>query len=126
MDVVLQGLDFAFFYIDNLLIASANESERQEHLQKILERLRHLTRLSAYLEHNQYSTWGTRLIRREPSLVEKVEAIINFPKQKTIEDIRHLLGMVNFYRRFSKNAAAAQVLLTELLKGAKRKRQKTY
>lgn len=39
MDVVLRGLDFAFCYIDDFLIASSNESEYQEHLQKILELL---------------------------------------------------------------------------------------
>ena len=32
MDVVLRGLDFAFCYIDDVLIASTNESEHLEHV----------------------------------------------------------------------------------------------
>ena len=52
---------------------------------------------------------------------EKVEAIVNFPKPKTIEELRRFLRMVNFYRRFLKRAAAAQAPLTELLKGAKKR-----
>ena len=51
---------------------------------------------------------------------EKVEAIINFPKLKTIEELRRFLVVVNFYWRFLKNAAAAQAPLTELLKEAKK------
>mgnify|MGYP004600165725 CR=1 FL=1 len=39
MDVVLRGLDFAFCYIDDLLIASANEFEHNNHLKQIFDRL---------------------------------------------------------------------------------------
>ena len=39
MDVVLRGLDFAFYYIDDLLIASVNEFEHNSHLKQVFDRL---------------------------------------------------------------------------------------
>lgn len=39
LDQVLQGLDFAYAYIDDILVASASEQEHLIHLQTVLERL---------------------------------------------------------------------------------------
>ncbi len=38
MDQVLRGLPFAYGYIDDVLIASANPEEHIQHLQAVLER----------------------------------------------------------------------------------------
>jgi hypothetical protein len=37
MDEVLAGLDFAFFYLDNILIASSSKGEHLQHLQLALQ-----------------------------------------------------------------------------------------
>lgn len=40
IDVVIRALDFAFYYINNLLIAFTNESEHFDHLRQVLEKLK--------------------------------------------------------------------------------------
>ncbi|GFX85474.1 retrovirus-related Pol polyprotein from transposon opus [Trichonephila clavipes] len=54
-------------------------------------------------------------------LPEKVQAIFNYKLPETIHDLRTFLGMINFYRRYLKDAAKTQAPLHELLKGAKKK-----
>ena len=39
IDTVLRVLDFIYYYLDDILIASVNEEERQQHPRIILERL---------------------------------------------------------------------------------------
>ncbi|GFX85353.1 retrovirus-related Pol polyprotein from transposon opus [Trichonephila clavipes] len=54
-------------------------------------------------------------------LPEKVQAISNYKLPEIIHDQRTFLGMINFYRRYLKDAAKTQALLHKLLKGAKKK-----
>ncbi|GFU21743.1 retrovirus-related Pol polyprotein from transposon 297 [Nephila pilipes] len=63
------------------------------------------------------------LISQEGSrpLPEKVQAIINYKKPETLHDLRTFLGMINFYRRYLKDAAKTQTLLHDYLKGAKKR-----
>ena len=50
-------------------------------------------------------------------LPEKVEAIRNFPRPETVQELRRFLGMVNFYRRFIPTAARIQAPLNAALQG---------
>ncbi|KAL6419159.1 hypothetical protein ACFW04_011548 [Cataglyphis niger] len=52
---------------------------------------------------------------------EKVKAIIDYKKQKTIYELRKLIGIINFYRRCLKNAASHQAVLTEYLKDSRKR-----
>jgi len=52
---------------------------------------------------------------------QKVKAIVEFPLPKDKTELRRFLGMVNFYRRCIPQAAAAQSVLFDLTKGAKKK-----
>ncbi|GFQ90718.1 transposon Tf2-11 polyprotein [Trichonephila clavata] len=63
------------------------------------------------------------LISNEGSnpLPEKVKAITNYKKPETLHDLRYFLGMINFYRRYLKDAAKNQALLHDYLKGAKKR-----
>jgi hypothetical protein len=54
----------------------------------------------------------------------RVSAINNFPRPETVKDLRRFLGIVNFYRRFVKNAASIQAPLHAFLKHS-RKNDKT-
>ncbi|GFS64296.1 retrovirus-related Pol polyprotein from transposon opus [Trichonephila clavipes] len=54
-------------------------------------------------------------------LQRKVQAIFNYKLPETIHDLRTFLGMINFYRRYLKDAAKTQAPLHELLRGAKKK-----
>lgn len=52
---------------------------------------------------------------------EKIESIINYPRPKTIHNLRRFIGIINYYRRCLKNAAHEQALLTEYLKDSRKK-----
>ncbi|GFT79585.1 transposon Ty3-I Gag-Pol polyprotein [Nephila pilipes] len=123
---VLSGINFVFPYLDDILIASTNERQHKDHLKIIFERSN-----SYGLKTNiSKSVFGVReieflgyLISQEGSrpLPEKVQAIINCKKPETLHDLRTFLGMINFYRRYLKDAAKTQTLLHDYLKEAKKK-----
>jgi transposase InsO family protein len=129
LNAVLGDLDFCFAYIDDILVFSANEEQHQRHLKLVFERLRnhHMVVNPAkcvfgaqeveYLGH-KISSEGT-----QPPAA-RVSAINNFPRPETVKDLRRFLGIVNFYRRFVKNAASIQAPLHAFLKHS-RKNDKT-
>ncbi|GFV63383.1 transposon Ty3-I Gag-Pol polyprotein [Trichonephila clavipes] len=51
-------------------------------------------------------------------LPEKVDAILSYKLPETIRDLRTFLGLINFYRRYLKDAAKNQAILHEYLKGS--------
>lgn len=116
----LGDLEFVFIYIDDILVASSSLDEHIEHLRVVFQRLKefHL-RLNVAkcvlgapeLEFLGYIVNG-KGIRPTSS---RVKSISDFPRPKTISDLRRFLGMVNFYRRNVPHAARAQVPLNSLL-----------
>ncbi|XP_046143429.1 uncharacterized protein K02A2.6-like [Osmia bicornis bicornis] len=97
MDDVLRGLNFVFCFVDDILIASANELEHKEHLRCVFERLKayglsiNLSK-SVFGAHSvQYLGYLTDSMGARP-VPEKVEAIKNYNKPKTIADLRRFLG----------------------------------
>ncbi|GFY20317.1 retrovirus-related Pol polyprotein from transposon opus [Trichonephila clavipes] len=123
---VLYGLDFVFTYLDDVLVASSTEEEHREHLKILFERFQQygLRRnvSKSVMGDGQVEYLGF-LIMAEGSrpLPEKVQAILNYKLPETIHDLRTFLGMINFYRRYLKDAAKTQAPLHELLQGAKKK-----
>ncbi|GFT99885.1 hypothetical protein TNCV_749351 [Trichonephila clavipes] len=123
---VLYGLDFVFPYLDDVLVASPTEEEHSEHLKMVFERFQkyglRINVCKSVMGAAQVEYLGF-LITAEGSrpLPEKVRAILNYKLRKTIHDLRTFLGMINFYRRYLKDAAKTQAPLYELLKGAKKK-----
>ncbi|GFX13176.1 hypothetical protein TNCV_2989401 [Trichonephila clavipes] len=123
---VLYGLDFVFPYLDDVLVASSTEEEHSEHLKMVFERFQQyglrINVSKSVMGAAQVEYLGF-LITAEGSrpLPEKVQAIFNYKLPETIHDLRTFLGMINFYRRYLKDAAKTQAPLHELLKGAKRK-----
>ena len=51
---------------------------------------------------------------------DKVRAISEYPKPKTIVELRRFLGMVNFYRKNLKNAAEVQAPLQEFMRDSRK------
>ncbi|CAB0014461.1 unnamed protein product [Nesidiocoris tenuis] len=54
-------------------------------------------------------------------LPDRVKAIKDYKLPETIQDLRTFLGVLNFYRRHIKDAAATQAILHDYLKGARKK-----
>ena len=122
---VVKGFDFCFAYIDDVLIASEDETQHLEHLQKIF------TRFDEYglVIKPEKCVFGVKTItylgfeRTEHGTSprpEKVKAIQEFPLPNTKKELLRFLGMVNFYRRFIPNAEHSQAILHDLLKGTKK------
>lgn len=125
MHNVLKGLDFCFPYIDDVLIASNNIHEHEQHLRTVLERLRE-NNLSINLNKCVFGADTVTFLGYEVSakgakpLPEKVQAIRDYPKPKTVRELRRFLGIINFYRRFLANAADHQAPLHNFLKNSKK------
>ncbi|GFY29719.1 hypothetical protein TNCV_1812971 [Trichonephila clavipes] len=123
---LLYGLDFVFPYLDDVLVASSTEEEHSEHLKMVFERFQQyglrINVSKSVMGAAQVEYLGF-LITAEGSrpLSEKVQAILSYKLPETIHDLRTFLGMINFYRRYLKDAAKTQAPLHELLKGAKKK-----
>ncbi|GBM43920.1 hypothetical protein AVEN_125112-1 [Araneus ventricosus] len=54
-------------------------------------------------------------------LPEKVNVILNYRLPETIHELRTFLGLINFYRRYIKDAVKNRAVLHEYLKGTKKK-----
>lgn len=125
----LRDLDFVFVYIDDILIASPSVEEHKEHLRTVFRRLKEF----GLIINPTKCVFGVREITFLGHLVspqgckpttEKVAAIQNFPKPRTIAELRRFLGTLNFYRRSLPHAASVQaplhVYLTDSRKNDKR------
>ena len=113
-------------YIDDILIASRNWEEHLKLLRIVLERLKifalQLNLEKCAIAKPEVSFLGYKINKQgyQP-LEKKVEAMVNFPKPKTVEELRRFLGMMNFYREGIPKATHAQLHLNKYLANAKRK-----
>lgn len=129
IDGLVRDLDFCFPYIDDLLIASRSRQEHEEHLRTLFIRLEEYGVVINVVKCKFGQTSVTFLgytVSAEgvQPLEDKVEAIQRFPPPQTVKDLRRFLGMINFYRRFLKNAAELQAPLNDLLIGPRMKGSK--
>ncbi|GFW84476.1 hypothetical protein TNCV_212801 [Trichonephila clavipes] len=126
---VLFGLEFVFPYLDDILVASETEEEHKTHLKLVFDLLQkhglrvNISKSTLGVTHLEFLGY---LITPEGSkpLPEKVDAILSYKLPETIRDLRTFLGLINFYRRYLKDAAKNQAILHEFLKGS-RKNDKT-
>ena len=113
--------NYAFAYIDDIIIYSPDIDSHLNHLQSIFNKLKQanlklkLSKCSFgvskvdYLGH-EISAEG---VRPDP---QKVEAIQNIRPPNTVKQVRSFLGLVGFYRQFIKNFAEVANPLTQLTK----------
>lgn len=110
MDQVLRDLDFAYAYLDDVLIANSSHDEHLLHLHAVLKRFSdHGVVINpgkcefgvpqiTFLGH-LVNCHGIR------PLPDKVEALRSFPRPNTQRKLREFLGLINFYNRFIPNCA---------------------
>lgn len=127
-NTVLQGLEFLFSYLDDVIIASESPTQHNEHLRIVFERFNSYG-ITINLDKCCFGQPKVEFLGHEVSvngitpLKNKVEAIINFPKPETVSDLRRFLGMVNFYRPHLPNSALHQAELNKYLINSKKKDQ---
>lgn len=114
MDIVCQGLEFVFVYIDDILVASKDVPTHKHHLRLLFQRLQEhglvinvskceFGRDSLDFLGHQITNTGIR------PLPDKVDAITRFDRPTTVKGLQEFVGMLNFYRRFI--PAAAEIML---------------
>lgn len=122
LDEVLQGLDFTYGFLDDILCFSRSESEHLQHLEILFERLKKygilINTSKCVLGVDQVTFLGYNVssagIRPLP---EKVQAIQAYPVPNTAKQLRRFLGILNFYRKFIPKAAEIQGPLNSALAG---------
>ena len=96
---------FLTAFIDDLLIYSDNEIEHQEHVKKVLDKLREaglqasIDKCEFHVKRTKYLGFiiSTDGIEADPS---KTEVIRNWGIPTTVKGVQSFLGFCNFYRRF--------------------------
>jgi transposase InsO family protein len=105
MSELMQGLEFARAYLDDLLVIS-NEPEFDKHLEKleiVLDRLSEgglkINAVKSFFGRTSLEYLGYNISREgiRPSQ-SKVQAILQIERPKTRKQLRRFIGMVNYYR----------------------------
>lgn len=123
MDKVLHGLKFksCLCYLDDVLICSETFEQHMSDLKEVFMRFRNAglklgpkkcsfaAQSCIFLGH-QISKDG---IRPPP---DRVKAITEFPCPKNVKELRRILGLFNWFRKFISNYSALVHPLTRLLK----------
>ena len=115
-------MDYCFVYLDDILVASRDHVQHVEHLKEILSRLKAqglvLNAEKCQLGVSEIDYLGQCI---SPTgirpLADRVAPIRRFERPATVRGLQTYLGMVNFYRRFLKDAALQLKPLMDALKG---------
>lgn len=117
----LGDLPFVFAYIDDILIASESQEQHEQHLREVFTKLKdyglRLNPAKCQFGEAELEFLGFAINCEgcKPT-IGKLEAIMNWPKPDTKNDLRRWLGMVNFYRSSLPHAAQTQAPLHEHLR----------
>lgn len=110
MDEVTNGLDFVYVYIDDILVASKNETDHKDHLRRLFQKLSNYginikaSKCVFGVPEIEFLSHKINENGVQPSDL-KVVAIREFPQPTSLKSIQRFLGMVNFYNRFIPNLA---------------------
>lgn len=124
MDSVLQDLDCAFVYLDDILVASSSAQSHVDDLNAVFHRLRHHG-LVIKLEKCLFGVTSLNFLGHRVSasgstpMPSRVDAVKEFPKPGTVKALQEFLGVLNFYHRFLPNIAATLHPLYQALKTSK-------
>ena len=105
MNQVLQGLDFAIAYLDDIIIFSKNELEHLQHLETVFKRLQDaglkLKGSKCNFFRSQIHYLGHMLLAEgiQP-LPEKLDSITNMPAPENQTEVKQFLGLVGYYHKF--------------------------
>ncbi|KAJ0969928.1 hypothetical protein J5N97_022805 [Dioscorea zingiberensis] len=113
---------FVVVYFDDILIYSPSWSSHFDHLPAVFELLRTERLFVSRKKCSFFTTSVTFLgfivstdgVHADQS---KIDAILEWPKPRTLHDVRSFHGLASFYRRFIRNFSTLIAPITECLKG---------
>lgn len=112
---------FVFVYLDDIIIATDDFDKHFEILEKLAQRIS-AAGLTISVSKSRFCMQSLKYlgyivsqegIKPDP---EKVAAIENYPAPKTVKDVRRLIGLTGWYRRFIPNFATITAPITNLVK----------
>lgn len=112
---------FVFVYLDDIIIATDDFKTHFEILAKLAERIS-AAGLTISVSKSRFCMRSLKYlgyivneegIRPDP---EKIVAIEEYPTPKNVKDVRRLIGLTGWYRRFLPNFATITAPITELIK----------
>ena len=124
MDSVLQDIDSAFVYLDDILIASSTKKEHLDDLKAVFRRLIDhglVIRLEKCLfSVSSLEFLGHQVSKKVSSPTQaKVKVIQTFSQPPTVKGLQEFLGVINFYHCFLPKIAATLSPLYGALKSSK-------
>lgn len=129
VDGITREFDFCLCYLDDVFIFSDDADSHKTHLEQVFQKFGEY----GLVVNANKCLFGVREMKFlgfqisdkgvEP-LPEKVQVLIDYPKPKTVKELRTFLAILNFYHRFLKGAAETQACLHALVSN-KRKNDKT-
>ena len=119
MNKVLNGLNFAFAYLDDIITFSNTTEEHLKHIQIVINRLKSAqlklkkSKCSFFKKELYYLGHLLTTEGIKPQ-IEKVKAIHEMRPPTNPKGVREFLGMVGYYRKFINRFADAARPLTKL------------
>jgi hypothetical protein len=119
--VFMDYLDtFVVIFIDDILIYSKSEAEHEKHLRLVLQRLREH---KLYAKLSKCEFWIDEVpflghvISKGGIAVDpgKVKDVLDWVVPQTVKEVRSILGLAGYYRRFIENFSKIAKPLTSLL-----------
>ena len=123
MDLVLTGLQGTelFVYLDDMVLYANSLEEDEEKFNKLMERLS-AAKLKLQLDKCEFLrpevVYLGHIIDKEGVRPDpkKIEAVKSFPTPKNPKNIKQLLGLAGYYRRFIDGFSKIATPLNQLLK----------
>ncbi|CAK9780322.1 unnamed protein product [Cutaneotrichosporon oleaginosum] len=113
--------DFVIVFLDDIMIFSKTREEHTKHIQRVLQRLRE-GKLYAKAEKCEFYQKKTEFLGYVISAdgismdEKKVNAILEWPEPKNLNELRSFLGFCNYYRHFIRGYSRIVLALTESTK----------
>lgn len=120
-----------FCYLDDVIITSTSFEEHVELLKSVRDRLKE-AKLTVNLSKCEFFKKSLKYLgflvdgnglRTDP---EKISTMLNYPRPRTVTEIKRFVGMCSWYRRFISHFSSLVSPLNDLLKGRKKKQQITW
>ncbi|XP_073130858.1 uncharacterized protein [Henckelia pumila] len=110
---------FVVVFIDDILVYSPSEEDHKEHLRLTLQTLREK---ELYAKFKKCEFWLKsvtflgHIISKDGVSVDpkKVEPVMDWPRPKTVTEIRSFLGLAGYYRKFMEGFSSIAIPLTKL------------
>lgn len=121
LDRIFHDMPNVYRYVDDFIIITDTFGEHIQVLKEVANRLAQ-AQLSVSQKKSQFccqqlTFLGYLLSEKglQPN-PERIQPIMRYKQPETVKDIRRLVGLVNWYRRFIPNAATLLTPFTELIK----------